>query len=79
MRHLDRTLKQTKDLEAKDMRHYEINFNFGDFNEEDVGILLKTRFGIIDGKSEPAYSLRDKLKFSEKDCWISFKIYLDTD
>ncbi len=68
-----------KDLEQKDMRSFSINMSIGNYVPEKTGIIVKTRFGIIDSKSEPAFSLKEKMKFSDKECWLSIKFHLDTD
>ena len=40
---------------------------------------MKSRFGIVDPKCEPAYGIKEKMKFSDKECWLNLKIHLDSD
>lgn len=79
MKHINQQLKTTKELEQKDMRHFNINFKMGDFDPDRTGIYLNTRFGIVDAKSEPILSIKEKLGFSDKESFLLFKIHIDTD
>lgn len=61
------------------MRSFSINLNIGNYMPEKTGIIIKTRFGIIDSKCDPALSLKEKMKFSDKECWLTIKLHLDSD
>lgn len=40
------------------MRNFKLTFNLGNYNPDKTGLIMKSKFGIIDGKSEPVLSLR---------------------
>ena len=61
------------------MRSFNINFNIGDFRLDKTGIILKSRFGIIDVKCEPAFSIKEKMQFTDKECFLNLKFNLDSD
>lgn len=63
MRQLNQALKVTKDLEDKDLRDFQIKVQIGKFEEENSGVALRTKFGIVDAKSEPVLSIKESLGF----------------
>ena len=79
VRQLNQILKVTKDLEDKDLRDFQISFKLGDYKEENSGISIKTKFGIVDSKQEPVIKYRESLGFSEKESWAMIKFYIDDD
>lgn len=60
------------------MRNFGIQFNIGDQKPDDeAGITLLTKFGILDGKSEPILSNKALMGFSDKDSYVTFKLHID--
>lgn len=49
------------------------------YEEENSGISIKTKFGIVDSKQEPVISYRESLGFSEKESWLMLKFHIDED
>jgi len=80
MRHINATLKTTSELSMKDMRNFNLDFTVGDYDKDKgaSGINLKSRFGIIDYKSEPINTIKKVMDFNEKEPWILMKIHVDT-
>ena len=79
IRQLNNTLKSTKDLEAKDLRQFSLNFKVGDYKEGQTGITLGTTFGIVDSKQKFLADYKAKLGFADKENWMVMKFHIDDD
>ena len=78
MKFLNQQLKTTKELEEKDMKHFDVKFTLGNYENQETGIGLKTRFGIVDNQSKNINDIRETMGFANpKESWFLIKIHVE--